>query len=141
MRYPRSGAVGGRFRGDGQWIRGLAIVVTVAAAPGFAAAQQAGDAGRGQTLFQRQCSACHQIAQARNGVGPTLQGVNGRAADTVEGFNYSPAMKNSGVVWGPETLETYLANPTAMVKGTRMVQRVPNEQQRRDIIEFLTAGQ
>jgi len=54
----------------------------------------------------------------------------------VQGFNYSPALKNLGVTWTPETLEACLANPTAMVRGTRMVQRVADEQQRKDIIEF-----
>jgi cytochrome c len=94
---------------------------------------------RGPTLFQRQCGACHQVAQPRNAVGPTLQGVIGRAAGAVQGFNYSPALKNSGITWTPDTLGTYLANPTAMVRGTRMVQRVTDEQQRKDIIEFLAA--
>jgi cytochrome c len=105
---------------------------------GFAKAQE-GATERGRVLFQRQCSACHQVAQPRNGIGPTLQGTIGRAAGTVEGFNYSPALKASGITWTPETLNSYLTGPTAMVRGTRMTQRVADEQQRRDIIEFLAA--
>ena len=105
---------------------------------GFAKAQE-GATERGRVLFQRQCGACHQFAQPRNGIGPTLQGAIGRAAGTVEGFNYSPALKASGIIWTPETLNSYLAGPTAMVRGTRMTQRVADEQQRRDIIEFLAA--
>jgi cytochrome c len=101
-------------------------------------AQESAD-DRGKVLFQRQCGACHQVAQPRNGVGPTLQGVIGRAAGTVQGFNYSPALKNSGITWTPDTIDNFIANPTAMVRGTRMAQRVPDEQQRRDIVKFLAA--
>jgi len=108
------------------------------AQPILATAQEA-VAQRGKALFQRQCGACHQVAQPRNGVGPTLQGVIGRAAGTVQGFNYSPALKSSAITWTPEALDSYLANPAARVRGTRMAQRVPDEQQRRDIIAFLAA--
>jgi cytochrome c len=101
-------------------------------------AQESG-ADRGKVLFQRQCGSCHQVAQPRNGVGPTLQGVIGRTAGTVQGFNYSPALKNSGITWTAETIESFIANPTAMVRGTRMAQRIQDEQQRRDIVEFLAA--
>ena len=105
---------------------------------GLARAQE-GVAERGRVLFQRQCGVCHQAAQPRNGLGPILQGMIGRAAGTVEGFNYSPALKSSRISWTPETLDSFLANPTTTVRGTRMAQRVPEEQQRRDIIKFLAA--
>ncbi|MFC4170258.1 c-type cytochrome [Teichococcus aestuarii] len=98
-----------------------------------------GDAARGRTLFQRQCQSCHQVAQPRNGVGPTLQGVVGRASASVEGYNYSPALKALGQSWTPETLGAFLANPTGVARGTRMVQRVAAEQDRKDIIAFLAA--
>lgn len=93
----------------------------------------------GERLFRQRCGACHQIETTRNGAGPHLQGVVGRAAGSVEGFNYSPALRDSGITWTPETLETYLANPTAMVRGTRMVQRFDNAEERRAIIEFLSS--
>ncbi|TIQ76180.1 MAG: c-type cytochrome [Mesorhizobium sp.] len=98
-------------------------------------AQEAGP-GSGERLFRQRCGACHQSATTRNGAGPHLQGVVGRAAASVEGF-YSPALRDSGITWTPETLETYLANPTAMVGGTRMVQRFNNAEERRAIVEFL----
>jgi cytochrome c len=98
---------------------------------------QADNAAQGQRLFQQRCGACHQIATARNGVGPNLQGVIGRAAGGVQGFNYSPALKESGIAWNAETLETFLSNPPAMVRGTRMIQRFGNPDERRAIIEFL----
>ncbi|WP_026621954.1 cytochrome c (plasmid) [Ensifer sp. WSM1721] len=104
------------------------------AAPAFS---QEADAAPGQRLFQQRCGACHQITTPRNGVGPNLQGVVGRAAGTVEGFRYSAALRDSGITWTPEQLETFLSNPTAMVRGTRMTQRYNNAEERRTIIEFL----
>ena len=98
---------------------------------------QTGDTAAGQRLFQQRCGACHQITTSRNGVGPNLQGVIGREAGSVEGFNYSPALKDSGITWNADTLETWLSNPTAMVRGTRMTQRFSNADERHAIIEFL----
>ena len=100
------------------------------------ASSQDADAAK-QKLFQQRCGACHQIATTRNGVGPNLQGVIGRAAGSVEGFKYSPAMKSSGITWSAETLDTFLTNPGAMVRGTRMTQRFNKAEDRKAIIEFL----
>jgi cytochrome c len=108
------------------------MLLPILAAPALAA-----DADHGKAVFQRQCSACHQVAQPRNGVGPTLQGVSGRAAGAVQGFNYSPALKNSGLQWTAENLDSFLANPTAKVPGSRMPNRVTNETDRADIVAFL----
>jgi cytochrome c len=112
------------------------VVATWATHPSIA---QEADTASGERLFRQRCGACHQVATTRNGAGPHLQGVVGRAAGSVEGFNYSPALKASGITWTPETLETYLANPTAMVRGTRMVQRFDNADERRAIIAFLSS--
>lgn len=114
----------------------LAALTVVAAA--WATDPSVAQAAAGQRLFQQRCGACHQIATTRNGAGPHLQGVVGRAAGSVEGFSYSPALRGSGITWTPETLETYLANPTAMVRGTRMVQRFNNADERRAVIVFLS---
>ncbi|WEX91059.1 cytochrome c family protein [Sinorhizobium garamanticum] len=110
------------------------LIVTAIAAP---AHSQATDAAPGERLFQQRCGACHQLATTRNGVGPHLQGVIGRSAGSIEGFKYSPALKGAGVTWTPETLETFLTSPGAMVRGTRMTQRFNNAEERRAIIEFL----
>ncbi|MDX3926039.1 MAG: cytochrome c family protein [Shinella sp.] len=113
----------------------LASVVIAGGATSVLA--QGADAAPGQRLFQQRCGACHQIATPRNGVGPNLQGVVGRTAGTAEGFRYSPALRDSGITWSAETLDTFLTNPTAMVRGTRMAQRFSNADERRAIIEFL----
>lgn len=80
---------------------------------------QAADAANGQKVF-RQCQACHVADKEQNRVGPHLVGIIGRPAGTVEGFNYSPAMANSGIVWDQTTIAAYLADPRAYVNGNRM---------------------
>jgi cytochrome c len=112
-----------------------AIVATVWAAVPSAAQE----GSQGQTAFRQRCGAYHQIDTTRNGVGPHLQGVIGRTAGSLEGFNFSAALKSSGIVWSAETLDTYLANPTAMVRGTRMTQRFNNAEERKAIVAFLTS--
>ncbi|MDT3380052.1 c-type cytochrome [Labrys neptuniae] len=106
-----------------------------------AAHAQAENPSQGQKLFQQRCGACHQVGTPRNGVGPTLQGLIGRKAGSVQGYNYSPALKASDVTWNAETLETFLANPSAMVRGTRMTQRFNSADERRIIVEFLGSHQ
>ena len=72
----------------------------------------AGDAEAGGKLFTKTCGGCHSIGvNARNGFGPQLNGVIGRQAGTSEGYLYSDAMKNSGVVWTREKLAAYIEAP------------------------------
>jgi cytochrome c len=113
----------------------LAAALAVLAVPAFA--QDAADPAKGRTLFQRQCSGCHQVASTRNGGGPHLQGVVGRPAASVEGFNYSPALKGAGITWSVEELNEFLADPQGKVRGTRQSVRVTNEADRRDIVAYL----
>jgi cytochrome c2 len=81
------------------------------------------DIAAGEKVFRR-CAACHMVGpDAKNRVGPELNGVIGRTAGTLEGFNYSDAMVEAGaggLVWSDETLHSYLADPRGMVKGTKM---------------------
>jgi cytochrome c len=70
-----------------QWL--VAVVLSAIAIVGV----RAQDAANGEKVFV-QCKACHQIGEkAKNAVGPVLNGLFGRKAGTVEGFNYSPAKK------------------------------------------------
>jgi cytochrome c len=89
-------------------------------AGGFASAQ---DAALGETSFAK-CRACHAVgADAKNKVGPHLNGIVGRPAGSAEGFKYSTAMAAKGaegLVWDEATLAPYLADPKGVVKGTKM---------------------
>ncbi|NSM55867.1 c-type cytochrome, partial [Serratia marcescens] len=73
----------------------------------------------------------------KNDVGPMHKGVVGRVAGTVAGYNYSPALKNSKIVWTEANLDKWLSGPDAMVPGTKMFYEVQDPKDRADIIAFL----
>jgi cytochrome c len=108
----------------------VAIALLCAAGPAGAT----GNAVRGQTLYKG-CTDCHAINE--NGVGPMHKGVVGRKAGSVPGYDYSPDLKNSGIVWTEENLDKWLTGPQAMVPETKMFFDVPDAQDRADIIAYL----
>jgi cytochrome c len=105
---------------------------------GLATSAHAQDAAAGQKEFVV-CKACHQIGPgAKIAIGPVLNGVVGRKAGTYPGFEYSPANKDSGIVWTPEELDKYLANPQAVVPHTKMIfPGLKDEKKRKDVIAYL----
>jgi cytochrome c len=110
------------------------------AAP-VATAPAAPDAAAGERVFA-QCRACHQVGEtARNTVGPQLNGLFGRQAGTVAGFNYSPAYKTPAVaekVWSEDNFAAYIRDPRAVTPGTRMVfAGMRNEGQIVNLIAYL----
>jgi len=79
------------------------------------------DAGAGEQVFRRLCFACHDVGEkARVKLGPPLNGIDGRQAGTIEGFNYSPANKSSGITWSKEAFDKYIRAPMQEMPGTRM---------------------
>ncbi|MCZ8262105.1 MAG: cytochrome c family protein [Beijerinckiaceae bacterium] len=98
--------------------RSIAILALTLASLAPAMAQ---DAEAGKSVFG-QCRACHAVGEgAKNGVGPQLNGLIGRKAGSVEGYNYSEANKNSGKVWDEATFTTYIKDPKGQMPGTKMV--------------------
>jgi cytochrome c len=96
-----------------------------------------GDAAAGKAVF-RKCAICHSPSQGQNRVGPSLYAVYGRPAGIVPSYSYSDAMKNSGKVWNPATLDTYLTNPRALVPGNKMsFAGLPNAADRANVIAYL----
>ena len=110
-------------------------VFFAAAGVGMSHAQ---DAARGEQVFH-QCRACHQIGDdARNSVGPQLNGVIGRRAGTAPDYSYSPANRNSGIVWDEATFTEYIKNPRGKVPGTKMIfAGLKDERRIQDLIAFL----
>jgi cytochrome c len=96
-----------------------------------------GDASAGAAVFA-QCRACHVLDEGVNRVGPSLHAIVDRPAGTVEGFSYSDANANGGIIWTPEKLFQYLENPRRIVPGTRMAFRgLSGPQDRADLIAYL----
>lgn len=85
----------------------------------------------------QQCMGCHTTRPGVNAVGPSLFGVVGRKAGNEPDYNYSEALKNSGLTWDRKTLDEWLASPIKKVPGARMVISVPDEAQRQAIIDYL----
>lgn len=97
----------------------LAVMFSGAIA-GQALALEPGDAAAGAKVFKK-CQACHSIVAADgNKIGPNLHGVIGRKAGAQEGFNYSDAMKASGMVWDEASLEQYLRDPKGFIPKNKM---------------------
>jgi cytochrome c len=101
------------------------------------AARAGGDAARGEARFQ-DCAACHRLEAGVNNVGPSLHGIFARKAGEIADFRYSPAMKRSGIVWTPETLEKFISDPQAMVPANRMPYAgMAGADDRADLIAYL----
>lgn len=116
----------------------MAAAVLVMAPLGGAMAQ---DADAGARVFN-QCRACHTINQGgRNGVGPNLYGVWGRAAGSIEAFRYSAPMRakaGEGLTWTADNMRAYLTDPKAVVPaGSMSFAGIRNEQQLNDLLAYL----
>jgi cytochrome c2 len=110
----------------------LAVFSTTAAADGNPAG--------GEKIFKK-CAVCHTVTAGKNKMGPCLADVIGRQAGTLDGYKSSKAMVadgESGLVWEEATLSTYLANPRAVVKGTKMAfLSLKKEDESADVIAYL----
>ena len=107
----------------------------------FAQPLAAQDISRGEKVFKK-CKSCHKVGEgAKNGVGPQLNGIFGRAAASLDGFKYSKAMKaeaEGGLVWDEAKLREFLKKPKAMIKKTKMsFNGLKKEKQLDGIIEYL----
>ncbi len=118
----------------------LALVPALSAQAQDASTEIAGDAEAGEAVF-RKCMACHAVGEdARNKVGPILNGVVGRDVASVADFSYSGAMEEwgEGKQWTPETLSAFLENPRDTVSGTKMAfPGLRQEEERQDVIAYL----
>jgi cytochrome c len=97
----------------------------------------AGDAATdaGKLLFEKRCSGCHELDRPKEG--PPLRGVYGRKAGSAAGFEYSDALKKSGIVWDDAKLNQWLTNTESLVRDNDMDFAVPRPEERAQIIQFL----
>jgi len=114
----------------------LAVAATMARSQSEQALAQ--DAAKGEHSFAK-CSPCHSVGpDAQNKLGPELNGIDGRHSGTAANFNYSDANKNSGIVWTETTFKQYIADPKAMVPGTKMIfAGIKNPQEVDDLWAYL----
>ena len=115
----------------------LCLAATLAAITSVGPAFAAEDVGAGQEIYQAQCSACHSNQPGVNGIGPSLAGVAGRKAGSLQGFHYTPAISGSGLSWDAKTFIQFLADPTKLVPGTAMTVMVPDETGRANLFAYL----
>ena len=97
------------------------------------------DPERGKTLF-RACAFCHTLTpDGGNRAGPTLWKLFGRPAGAVEGYRYSPALRNSGIVWDEAAVaRLFEIGPNAMTPGSKMpLQTIASDSDRRDLVAYL----
>ena len=117
----------------------MKILFTAAALTVFSGAiAGAQDIGKGATVF-KQCAVCHKVGPgATNGVGPELNGLDGRHSGSLPSYSYSAANEKSGIVWNGETFEEYIKDPKAKIPGTKMVfAGIKNEQAAKDLWAYL----
>lgn len=114
----------------------LCALVAVSAGRAAGAARPAGVVA-GERLFQDRCALCHAVSGPQGGQGPSLAGVVGRQAASAD-FNYSRALRASGLVWDADHLDRYLADPRAAVPGTLMPVQVPSADERHALIDYLS---
>jgi len=117
----------------------LLTLAMILSAPAFSA----GDAEAGGKLFTKTCGGCHSIGEgARGGFGPQLNGIIDRPAGTTTDYQYSDAMKNSGVVWTRDKLAAYIEAPKKVVSGTRMIfWGISDQEKIQDILAYLETFQ
>jgi cytochrome c len=113
----------------------ISVAMLALAGAGHVSAQ---DAAAGEKVFNT-CKLCHQIGEnAKNAVGPVLNGVVGRKAGSVAGYSYSDANKNSGITWDEATFREYIKDPKAKIPGTKMSYAgLKDEQKTNDLVAFL----
>jgi len=118
-------------------IRPTAIFLACCLALALAGQASAADPAKGKRVFNK-CKACHSLQAGQKRIGPSLHGVFGRTSGTAKGFNFSSAMKKAAIVWDEKTMDTYIAKPRQLVKGTRMAfPGINNPAERADLIAYL----
>jgi cytochrome c len=116
----------------------IRIVMGIAVLAATAGAASAQDLAAGAKSYKK-CAACHDIGpNAKNKVGPLLNGLDGRKSGTIAGYNYSEANKNSGIVWDEKQFLEYIKDPKAKIPSTKMVfAGIKNETEAKDLWAFL----
>jgi cytochrome c len=114
------------------------LVLAAAAVVASAGAATAQDLAAGETSF-RKCLPCHAVGpDARNKVGPLLNGLDGRKTGTIEGYTYTDANKNANITWGDASFKEYITDPRGRIPGTKMIfAGIKNEKEIADLWAYI----
>src|SRR5437588_5279063 len=114
------------------------VILIAAALLGSIGPALSQDITAGEQSF-RKCSACHSVGEdAKNKIGPVLNGLAGRKSGTIEGFNYSDANKNAVITWDDTTFVDYIKDPRAKIPGTKMLfAGIKEEKEAKDLWAYL----
>jgi cytochrome c len=119
---------------------GFMIAMAILAASGTAARAD-GDVANGEKVFKK-CVACHAVGEnAKNKVGPHLNGVVDAPIGHVEEFTYSKALMEkheAGETWTDEAMAAWLRAPKDFAKGTKMAfAGLKKDDEIEDVIAYL----
>ena len=101
---------------------------------------------KGEKLFKKKCGTCHSMEPGKHKMGPSLAGIVGRAAGTVEGFTKYKAMKGASFSWDNKMLDAWITNQKDFLKAnkdivggkrTSMSTKIKKEKDRKAIIDYL----
>jgi len=98
------------------------------------------EVSNGERQFLRKCSVCHTLGpDGERRAGPSLHGIFGRPAGSLQGYSYSPALLESGITWQEDTIDQLFAlGPEVLTPGSKMpMQQIASPQDRADLIAFL----
>ena len=117
---------------------GVFVAVVLMAGAWGPAALAAGSVSAGQQVYANQCAMCHSNQPGGQGIGPSLAGIYNQPAAAQAGYDFSPALKASHLTWNDATLDKFLANPQAVVPGTKMTfEGVTDATDRADVIAYI----
>lgn len=85
-----------------------------------AALAQGAKSEDGPLLFNNACRTCHTVKEGDNRLGPNLHAIVGRKSGALANYPYSDSMAKADLVWDKATLDRFLANPEAVVRGNKM---------------------
>ncbi len=121
-------------------MRRVVVIAAVTAGALSTTLLRASDPDKGKVVFE-QCAACHSLGDPGDYDGPSLKGVIGRKAGSLEDYRYSAAMKRSDVTWDAGTLDKYVTDPQAFIPGNRMAfAGISDKAQRDDLIAYLATA-
>jgi cytochrome c len=125
------------------WVSACAWAAALIGGIGWALAQEkppdTPDTEDGQLAFNNRCRTCHTAKDGDNRLGPSLHKVVGRKSGSVPGYGYSGAMRDADIVWDKVTLDRFIADPDAVVRGNSMrpYSGIPAAETRARIIAYL----